>query len=439
MLLGKKKPLPLTLVRNFCVTAFSILSFAGCANGFSDSLSSADRAENSSPAAADDREKPPPSASQLQQRVMDFSDHYVATVWQALDAYIATEPDVARQVQAQRLKVALSAASMTIAASRDPRAGLLDMEVFVSAGKWAAEHYWIPEVLGDKAADLQDVYAELESEIREEVDRQLSPAQRSDLRALITEWKKNNPLPREVTGIRLRNLEGVVLSDFQETASVRGLLASIKKVLGKVDQSLLYGERMMFYIERMPFLLEQQADLTVNRVAERFPIATVNPDFDQWISFAETLPQQVGDLFSSQQEAAGDLLPDLQALLGSVERILLSVQHTAATADALASKAEKIPLASEDYITAIERTDASLEKLNTLLDGLNTLLSEENSIAVQQQVNHIDQVFEDRIEHTMNALFLRVAALIAFFLIGIFVVLVTTRFLFRRPSSNANP
>lgn len=411
----------------------------GCATGFSSSLSTGKKTLGSEKGAKKNSDQNDEadssqtrSLARLQQEVMDFSDRHVSAVWQALDAYIASEPDVAKQVQAQRLKIGLATASMTIAASRDPRANLLDMAVFISAGKWAVDRYWIPKVLDEKAAGLRTVYDGMYRDIWAETDRVLTTEQSADLRGFVAAWKAGNPNPREVMDVRLRNLDGVVLSNFEESASAKGLLASVRRLLGKVDQSLLYGERMMFYVERTPLVLAQQADLTVDRVAERFPIATVNPNLDQWTDLANTLPQQINEVFEAREQVVREVMPEVQASLQSFERITQSLQGTVASADSLAEKVSKLPFKQEDYAAALNGTTASLEKLNEIVLGLNRLLDEDTTGGKESHAFQLARLLDERADRAMDAVFFRAAQLIAMFIGGLLLVVVVARLLFHR-------
>lgn len=412
----------------------ALLLLSGCASGFRDQISSAAKPSETSneEVASADNSSRTGSLARLQQDMMDFSDRFVSAVWQALDAYIASEPDVARQVKAQRLKVGLATASMTIAASRDPRANLLDMAVFISAGKWAANRYWIPAMLGEKAAGLRGVYDEMNRDIWEEADRVLTPAQSADLRGLLSAWEAGNPDPREVMDVRLRNLEGVVLSDFQEASSAKGLLASVRRLLGRVDQSLLYGERMMFYVERTPLVLAQQADLTVDRVAERFPIATVNPDFSQWADLANELPKQIGEIFERRSQVVRDVMPQVRGSLESLDHITQSLQGTVVAADSLATKVRQLPFKPEDYSAALDGTTASLNKLNEIVVNLNGLLDEAPGRGRETRVAQLTRLLDERADRTLDAVFYRAALLIALLIGGLLLVVIAARLLFRR-------
>ncbi len=384
------------------------------------------------------------SSARVQQEVMDFSDQFSTDLRAALDDYVAAEPDVERQVEAQRLQIGLVTSSMMIAASRDPRANLLDMAVFISAGRWAADRYWVPELLGERASGLRAAFAEAEAEIWEEVDEVLTAAQAADLRALIANWKQG-ARPRDVRDVRLRNLDGVVLSQFQEAPSANELLASVKRFLGSVDQSLLTGERMLFYLERLPLLLERQADLTVDRVAERFPIATLNPDFAGWVDLANTVPGHLGDLYAAH---ANDLAaemervwPEVRGGLDTTERIADSVRGTAESVDALAEKIAALPFSQDEYVTALGGTVRSLEQLNGVVDGLNELLDQTAPGEWEARVAELTAVVDERSARAMDAVFWRAAALIGMAVVGALLVVLAARVGRRRVAvapTNAN-
>jgi len=371
------------------------------------------------------------SARQIQQTVMDFSDRFVSALWQSLDGYVAAEKDLPKQVLAQRMKVGLATTSMAIASSRDPRAGLLDMLVFVSAGKWAAGHHWIPTNLGPEAAGLAKVYEEMERDIWSEASRLLTEEQCADLRRLIAAWEAGNPASHEVWDVRLRNLEGVELRNFDESASARGLMASVRRLLGKVDQSLLYGERMMFYVERTPLILAQQSDLTVDRVAERFPIATVNPDFEQWGDLATALPQQINSLIEEREAMLRELLPEVRGSLESFDRIMKSLENTTSSVDSLAAKADQLPFKPEDYVNALTAISGSLDKLHAIVGGLNRLTEADATGTQAAPASQLALLIDERVRFAMDGFFYRAAALIALLIGGILLVLVVARMLFR--------
>lgn len=376
------------------------------------------------------------SASQLQRTIMDFSDRYISALWIALDGYIQNEPDVSKQVKAQRWKVMLGSTAMTIAASRDPRSGLLDMAVFISAGKWAANRYWIPEVFGPKAEALRTVYAEMDQEIWDEVKRVLTPAQVADLRRLIQDWIATNPSRVEVLDVRLRNLDGVVLKNFSEAPSARGLLASVRRLWGSVDQSMLYGERVIFYMERMPRILALQSDLTIDRVAERFPIATINPDFSNLPELGKDWPERIEQAISKREAFVSENLPDLRASLESFERTTLSLQQSLASIQELSGRIEKLPFNPDEYAVGYERLSASLGQTQQIVDGLNRLVDSTLAPDGRPRAAQWIEAADQKAQEWLDAAFYRALILLAAFFVGALVLLVVARTLFfRRPAN----
>lgn len=420
-------------MRKTALVAGCSLLFHGCSG--TGELSANERQE--APAAQNDEEKnaaasnaATASASQMQRAVMDFSDHYVSALWLAFDEYIKTETDLTRRVNAQKWKVMLGATSMTIAGSRDPRAALLDMAVFISAGKWAVDRHWIPGVFGENAAPLRMVYKEMDRRIWGEVAKLLTPAQQSDLRGLIAAWEATDPPRNQLLDVRLRNLDGVVLSDFAEVRSSRGLLASIQRLLGRVDQSLLYGERMIFYMERVPRMLAQQSDLTIDRVAERFPIATVNPDFGSLSAMAEDIPRRISDALQDQEGIANKTLPEIRASIESVERLTFSLQQTLDSANLLSGQIQKLPFGREDYAFALRETSTALTQINGIVEGLNQL------VAREPDATRLVQTLDDQADILLNKAFYRGLVLIGVFFAGVLLSLLAARVIFRRRGEN---
>jgi len=376
------------------------------------------------------------SAAQLQRTIMDFSDRYIAALWIALDQYIQNEPDVSKQVKAQRWKVMLGSTAMTIAASRDPRSGLLDMAVFISAGKWATNRYWIPEVFGDKAEGLRTVYSEMDREIWDEVKRVLTPSQVADLRRLIREWIATGPDRVEVLDVRLRNLDGVVLKNFSEAPSARGLLASVRRLWSSVDQSMLYGERVIFYMERMPRILALQSDLTIDRVAERFPIATLNPDLSGFPEFARDLPERIEQAISKREEFVKENLPALRASLESFERTTFSLQQSLESVNVLSDRIEKLPFGEKDYSLAFQNLSGSLTQVQGIVDGLNHLIDTSIAPDGEPRAARFVQALDERVDRWLDAAFYRALILIAAFFAGALVLLIAARILFPRSKAN---
>ena len=375
------------------------------------------------------------SSGRLQREIMDFSDRYVAAIWQAIDDYVAKETDPSKRVAALMWKIRFGSASMAIAASNDPRSGLLDMATFISVGKWSVSRYWVPDVFGDSATPLTKVYAQMDREIWSLAAEVLTPDQQKALRALIVGWEEGNPQRHEVADVRLRNLNGVRLSDFDPAHSARGILASLRKLLSRVDTSLLYGERVMFFMERTPRILEQQTTLTLAQIGEAFPITRIQPDLSRLNLLVDELPVKLQAGIDHNQALIEELLPEVRTTVESGERLSKSLDSTL---QALRGIGEKID-PKVDYTPYFRDTTLALEHLNETVTGLNRLL-EKDPITGQSKVTELTALIDKSSHGMADKVFERALLLLGVFFGGTILTLIVARLLFggRRVKAQSN-
>ncbi len=388
--------------------------------------------QNPSPLESTAEEAENTSSGRLQLEVMDISDAYVSAMWAAMDEYIKSEPDAAKRVIAQNWKVTFASSAMEIAAANDPRLNLLDMAVFMSAGKWAVDTYWVPDVFGEKASRLREVYTQMNKETWELADRILNEKQRQDLRNLIAAWKSENPAAYEVANVRLRNLEGVKLQDFDETATAKGLFASVRKLLGRVDSSLLYGERVMFYMERTPRILTQQTDLTLAQIAEAFPIAAVKPDFAGVSEMFKDLPKMIQASIDQNQGFVREIVPEIRATVESGDHLAVTLDGTVKTLRELSENLKGVEFTNSPVET-LREANALLVHLDSTVAGVNLLLARD--AAGESRVTELARVLDDRTDRLMQVAFQRALILLAVFFGGVVLVLVIAKLLFSRRKS----
>jgi hypothetical protein len=370
------------------------------------------------------------STSRIQSLVMDFSDQYSSAIAAPLDEFASNEPDPAKRVAAQALKVRYSSAAMTIASSRDPRTSLLDMVVFVSAAKWAMDSYWIPKVLGKTASPLADASHRMDEKVWFLAGRVLSLRQQSDLRELIKGWERRNPGARGVPDIRLRNLDGVHLSAFDDGLAARGILASVRKFLGRVDSSLLYGERMMFCLERTPRILSQQTELTLAQIGEAFPIATVKPD--TLANAVKDLPMMLQAGLDRNEGSLKILLPQIATTLETANSLTANLDKTLLSVRDLTEKSGDSPLLRTDPAALLKDTNQALAHLDSSINGLNQLL--EKATMGETKVEELSRQIDSHADHIMNGAFHRILVIIGVFFGGLLLVILLVAFLFRRGS-----
>lgn len=395
----------------------------------------------------------PISPARLQLEVMDFSDSYINGMWSEIDALLAGNTDPARRVAALAWKLRYGSASMEIATGADPRTNLLDMAIFISAGKWALDRYWIPGVFGEEAAGLRRHYRAMDRQIWSLVAETLTEEQTQLLRALIDQWIAGSPKQFEVSSLRFRNLEGVNPADFRREKSARGLLASVRRWLGEVNTSLLFGERVLFYVERTPRILNQQTDLTLAQIANDFPITRFNPDPTAITSYLDALPGRIQAGLDAHPEAFKEVLPGISGALGEARQLVTSSTELVVAGRELATtlttsldRLNALPAPPNsppvDFHAALTQTTTALNHLDSSIRGLNELLAPDKTggSKLTALVDHMD----GRADRLMDRAFERVLWVMGFFFGGVALLLVLARVLFRpmrknEPARDAQP
>jgi len=360
------------------------------------------------------------SLEHFQRLVMDFSDEYMASVGEVMDEYVINESDPAKRVAAEYWKVRCTSASMSIASARDPRMNLLDMLVFISAGKWAVNNYWIPKVFGSKAEPLAKVYSEMDVKIWAIAAEILTEKQQVDLRQLLINWEHSNPRFHEIYFIRLRNLDGVHLDSFDDGHRAWGILGAIRGLLRRVDKSLLSGERLMFTLDHTPEILAQQGDLTIAQVGQAFPLAAVRPE--TITEAVKGLPAVLQEGLDRNEGSLNELLPQLGATLKSADSLATTLNATVQT---LGSGTKTI-----DPVFALQQANQALTHLDASISGINQLLS--NNVSGGLQASELTSQIDTRVGTLIDAAFRSILIVIGVFFVGVVLLLVLVKALFFR-------
>jgi hypothetical protein len=208
------------------------------------------------------------SAQELQETLQRFTTQFADRITQAMDALERVSPPGVRD-EALRKNLLYVSSALEIATGPDPEVNLLDMLVFVRLSRTVLERHWIPQFYREKGAELADVFARSEEELRVVAEQALTAPQRSELAGIVDAWLVDNPGQVRVEGIRL--------ADFATAASVaakergvkaKGLLSSVTTASRAANQALLLTERALFLAHRLPFIWRLQS-----RVAARDMLA----------------------------------------------------------------------------------------------------------------------------------------------------------------------
>ena len=303
----------------------------------------------------------------LQQEMMDYSDRFTMAVWQALDQFLRGETDPQKRSAAEHWKVLYSAATMQIAAGRDPAGSLLDMAVLTDLSEWSVARSWNPQVFGKGGEPLLEALKGMKKDIGAILDGILSPSQREQLNSIISDWKQRHPGSLYVAGIRLDDLASARAGKEQKNGGLI-LIADVSRAVGKVDEALQYGERAMFYLERLPRLTTMQTSLALAQVGSAPAVLSLTGSAEKASAAITELPDKVTTAISTNASTVKELLPGIQMSLTESRRVAEAIDRTINSAFFTNDTKAPSPWTPE-------RTGAVLGQLSETLHEANQLTS----------------------------------------------------------------
>ena len=257
---------------------------------------------------------------------MDYSDRFTLAVWQALDQYLRGETDPQKRSAAEHWKVLYSAATMQIAAGRDPAGSLLDMAVLTDLSEWSVARSWNPQVFGKGGEPLLEALKGMKKDIGGILDDTLTTGQRQQLNAIITDWKQSHPGSLYVAGIRLADISA---SRTGKESSKGGLIlvADVSRAVGKVDEALQYGERAMFYLERLPRLTTMQTSLALAQAGSAPAVISLAGSAEKASAAITDLPEKVTASLSTNAATVKEMLPGIQGTVTESRKLAEAVDR----------------------------------------------------------------------------------------------------------------
>ena len=305
----------------------------------------------------------------LQQEMMDFSDRFTMSVWQALDQYLRSETDPQKRSAAEHWKVLYSAAGMQIAAGRDPAGSLLDMAVLTDLSEWSVAHSWNPQVFGKGGEPLLEALRGMKKDLGAILDGILSPSQREQLNAIISDWKQRHPNSLYVAGIRLDDLASARAGKEQKNGGLI-LIADVSRAVGKVDEALQYGERAMFYLERLPRLTTMQTSLALAQVGSAPAVLSLTGSAEKASAAITELPDKVTAAISTNASTVKELLPGIQMSLTESRKVAEAIDRTMNSAFFTNDTKAPTPWTPERTGTVLVQLRETLHEANQLTSSL---------------------------------------------------------------------
>ena len=365
------------------------------------------------------------SAHVLQQEMMDFSDRYTMAIWQALDDYLRGETDPLKRSAAEQWKVIFSAASMEIAAEREPAGSLLDMAVLMNLADWTVNNYWVPEVFGPRGAPLIRAHKIMRRDFDVLLDRTLTPAQREDLEGMIRAWKSEHPATHYVADIRLRDLAASRTGKERSGGGIP-LLADVSRAVGQMDVALQYGERLMFYVERVSRLTTMQTALALAQAGTSPSILSLTRSAESVSSSIEKLPDSLSSAMEKNIGPLKELLPGIQS----------AIADTRATAEAVeriqgsnASEPGDTPWTPEKTTALVRGLEGTAREWNATLQQVEKTISTagENEARVRLLLAEA----QSQARSTVDYAFGKTLLLVLLFLGGQLILLILAAWFFR--------
>lgn len=198
---------------------------------------------------------------ELHQELQRFTTRFTDRITQAAETLERSSSPGVRD-EALRKNLLYVSAAMEIATGPVAEVNLLDMIVFVRLSGRLVERHWIPEVYGERGAELAKAFATSDEELSDIAKQVLTVAQRDQLTALVNDWIADNPAQIRVEGVRLADFSAAAgRVEAERARQAKGLLSSMKTATKTANQALLLSERGLFLFHRLPFLWRLQARL----------------------------------------------------------------------------------------------------------------------------------------------------------------------------------
>jgi hypothetical protein len=313
------------------------------------------------------------SEIEIQQDLQRFAGQYFDRNTEAADE---ASSELGTELQHEMLKRILlyDSSALDIVSGKITAINLLDMMVFTTLTRDAYEHHFMPGMFGAAGKPLLDSLRRSELQIWRIGEGILTNDQLTRLRALITQWKKDNPDQYRVEMVRLSQFSRVAgnLAEKEED-DARGLMAGVRSATQTADAAVLLGERSMFFAQRAPFLFRLQArvgayEITRDGIRQLAGQAKLLDRTEQLLDRTNTII----DKSSTLMERTGELEPMLQELSE------LTQNATVVTREARLLNASLTPLAERLAPLLEERVDAQgkpVLAVESVLDSSNELSS----------------------------------------------------------------
>jgi len=411
--------------------------------------------------------------AELQLELMSYADRYAAVVVQAFEDVerMGPPPETRRALLGDTVYSA--AAAFTIAADPDPQVALLDMVVMTTLGRMVYEDYWRPR-LGAPTEPGIAAFIKLEQDIWTVAAPILDQAQQQELRERIETFHAANPELSTYSHLRFADFPSKRATSTLGKKKSGGIFGSVRNITDQVEQTRIMAERAMYLATRLPLLSGGFADIWVSRLSFNPAIEELREDVrtfaevsDRLAMVAEQLPDKITversatidqlakevatiryeaieHLFEGVAEEREEMLRQLieeeqrlGGLLTELRGMLTEANSLTRSVDALAQRFDvgaplepgERPFDIEDYRATLIDARAAINEANGLVQTTNDLLNSPGADrlvpSLVEAINQAGETSEKLVNHSM----IRGAFLIVFFLVGLVITRLCSRWL----------
>jgi hypothetical protein len=326
----------------------------------------------------------------LQAQVMRLADEYSMAVSEAADDFAAKIGTFEARQVAARLKLGQATAAVVNAAGQSPMVNALDLVVLASASRLVTEDYLVGQRFGDQALPLLAVIRRLETNAWALITSVLKPEQQEELRALIRDWRVNNPNQHYVGAVRFREFAeaaGITAPQaIKKPNSIFSLLmldpmAGLDPTVRAVEETRYLAERAFYYGQRLPILLSWQVEFLTLQLSDQPAARQVLTNANQISASLETFSEtatKLPQLIHQEREAAlqqffmgiaterSNLLANLASEEGKMRHLLTETRGTLQSAGEMAIAVNAAVQSLESFVryVAPPKTNAAAQPAN---------------------------------------------------------------------------
>jgi hypothetical protein len=424
-------------IRHFgcSIAAFAVvlIAFAGCASSEPRATAPVVVAPLTDTGAASETGM---TRAELEAHVRRFADRYLTRVVIASNALIRAAETEHQRRRLEAWKNVSHAAVVEVAIGPDAMTNLFDMMTLTMLGRLVVEEHWAPEIIepaaGKDAADqFLQAYRDLEEDIWTIADDVLSAQHQADLKALIHEWRRDNPDQIFPWYVRLSNFSGQRAASLDAVRQSGGMLQEVARARETAEEIQAFAERVLFYLQRAPVLTSNEFEASVNDVLASPEIEALIRNVDRLTATVEGLPEtrlaaidQLMDRLGEERVAllqgmAGadtdvrQVLTELRPIMESLERIVLSAKDRSP---------DSRPFDINEYRALVAESAQTAAELRMLADSVDGILQNGEQLHAL-----IDEIIEEEVEVVDRIFYLAIAFVFVFFALLLVYNLVAAR------------